>query len=397
VNIIHDKLDTVHLHILQSLNVLVAGQCDLPVKGVFLARAFRHMFNIHLISKSPAIGNYARASLSQVINHLRQRVAVPRRILDALEKEGSRSCTSLTDSTGKGETDKNMQKKKKKRGSPSDGKQHEEPAEVMFRTTNGGSRDDTEEPENVFLPSRDRSSSHGELVIPMPVRATSSYEMFEVTKDLTRDDVFILFRSLVVLSRKEIPDSVVDPHSIDIRARSLALELLWNMMNEGGFEILMWNRKEFELQVRRVLIPAILDNLLQGLRFLMHGAARFLSLIVRCFGFDLRKDVQLIIKDVFLRLLESEESHPGQKRIVVECLDELCQSPESMYQITRPLDVIQEEEADDKEEEMEVIGELSAAVKRITCVAPILSPNGDVEEGSDMDFELVASKLKDLF
>lgn len=157
-------------------------------------------------------------------------------------------------------------------------------------------------------------------------------------------DTYYLLRSLVKLSSKALPgiDDVdatpgtffsatiaVDPLALNNKV--LSLELILQAMESAGD--LICNGERFIQLVQSQLCVALLKNCMSN-----HPQVAFLSqkiflILVYKFKTHLKDEIQVFMTNIFLRVLDSENSSFSQKALVLESLRSLCDDPLLLTQI----------------------------------------------------------------
>ena len=161
-------------------------------------------------------------------------------------------------------------------------------------------------------------------------------------------DSYYLMRSLVKLSSKALPgiddDSInpsnflnvqflttttVDP--LALHNKVLSLELILCMMECAGPAICLGDK--FVHLVQSQLCVALLKNCMSN-----HTQVAFLSqkiflVLVYKFKAHLKDEIQVFMSNIFLRVLDSENSSFPQKALVLESLRSLCNDPLLLTQI----------------------------------------------------------------
>jgi brefeldin A-inhibited guanine nucleotide-exchange protein len=168
------------------------------------------------------------------------------------------------------------------------------------------------------------------------------------TNPLFLTDSYYLMRSLVKLSSKTLPGiddntttptnflaqqflttTTVDPLALNNKV--LSLELILQVMDLAG-EDLCYEEKFIHL-VQSQLCVALLKNCMSN-----HTQVAFLSqkiflILVYKFKTHLKDEIQVFMSNIFLRVLESENSSYAQKALVLESLRSVCNDPVLLTQI----------------------------------------------------------------
>jgi brefeldin A-inhibited guanine nucleotide-exchange protein len=156
---------------------------------------------------------------------------------------------------------------------------------------------------------------------------------------LHHTDSYILMKRVVHLSAKALPgvdDNAVTANnfltrqifttaSIDPRAlnnKVLSLELILLMIECAGDNI--QNGNKFVNLIQSQLCVTLLKNCISNNTQVAFTSQRIFLLLVYKFKTHLKDEIQVFMKNIFLRVLESEYSSFPQKAIVLESLRSLC-------------------------------------------------------------------------
>jgi brefeldin A-inhibited guanine nucleotide-exchange protein len=156
---------------------------------------------------------------------------------------------------------------------------------------------------------------------------------------LHHTDSYILMKRVVHLSAKELPgvdDDAVTANnfltrqifttaSIDPRAlnnKLLSLELILLMIECAGDNI--QNGDKFVSLIQSQLCVTLLKNCISNNTQVAFTSQRIFLVLVYKFKTHLKDEIQVFMKNIFLRVLESEYSSFPQKAIVLESLRSLC-------------------------------------------------------------------------
>eukprot|EP00934_Nitzschia_sp_Nitz4_P000938 Nitzschia sp. Nitz4//scaffold97_size77645//35123//41576//NITZ4_005518-RA/size77645-processed-gene-0.93-mRNA-1//-1//CDS//3329560656//938//frame0 len=165
---------------------------------------------------------------------------------------------------------------------------------------------------------------------------------------LYQTDTYYLMRSLVKLSSRELPgidDKSVTPTNflaqqfftstpidpLALNNKVLSLELLLTIMEYAG-DVLCYGDKFVHL-VQSQLCVALIKNCMSN-----HSQVAFLSqkiffVLVHKFKAHLHDEIQGFMKNIFFRVLDSDNSSFEQKALVLESLRSVCNQPRLLTQI----------------------------------------------------------------
>lgn len=161
-------------------------------------------------------------------------------------------------------------------------------------------------------------------------------------------DSYILMKRVVHLSAKALPgvddekvttknflnkqmfnNDVVDPKALNNKV--LSLELILLMIEMAGENIK--TAKKFVDLIQSQLCVTLLKNCISNNTQVAYTSQRIFLVLVYKFKTHLKEEIQVFMKNIFLRVLESENSSFSQKAIVLESLRSLCQDPFLLTQI----------------------------------------------------------------
>lgn len=169
-----------------------------------------------------------------------------------------------------------------------------------------------------------------------------------VANSLFHTDSYYLMRSLVKLSSKELPGiddksttttnflaqqfftfTAVDPLALNNKV--LSLELILTAMECAGDALC--NGERFIHLVQAQLCVALLKNCMSNNSQVAFISQRIFLILVYKFKAHLRDEIQLFMTNIYLRVLDSENSSFPQKALVLESLRSMCNDPQLLTQI----------------------------------------------------------------
>lgn len=169
-----------------------------------------------------------------------------------------------------------------------------------------------------------------------------------MTNSLYHTDSYYLVRSLVKLSSKELPGiddksttttnflaqqffttTTVDPLALNNKV--LSLELILTIMECAGDALCHGER--FVHLVQAQLCVALLKNCMSNNSQVAFISQKIFLILVYKFKTHLRDEIQLFMSNIFLRVLDSENSSFPQKALVLESLRSMCNDPQLLTQI----------------------------------------------------------------
>ncbi|CAJ1934392.1 unnamed protein product [Cylindrotheca closterium] len=161
-------------------------------------------------------------------------------------------------------------------------------------------------------------------------------------------DSYILMKRVVHLSAKALPgvddekvisknvlnkqifnNDAVDPKALN--NKELSLELILLMIEMAGENIK--TAQKFVDLIQSQLCVTLLKNCISNSTQVAYTSQRIFLVLVYKFKKHLKEEIQVFMKNIFLRVLESENSSFSQKAIVLESLRSMCHDPFLLTQI----------------------------------------------------------------
>jgi brefeldin A-inhibited guanine nucleotide-exchange protein len=156
-------------------------------------------------------------------------------------------------------------------------------------------------------------------------------------KDMTfvsiyHKDTFLLFRALCKLSMKGLHDdsgSQSDP--IALQNKLLSLELILHMLNHSGPAFRSGDR--FVHAIRNYLCVSLLGNCTSQVTQITTLSLQIFVALMDGFKKHLKNELEVFVTNIFLRILESENSTFDHKLRVLEVFYNICNEPSSLIEI----------------------------------------------------------------
>jgi len=145
-------------------------------------------------------------------------------------------------------------------------------------------------------------------------------------------DAYLLFRALCKLSMKAItddPNIPADP--VALQSKILSLELLLSILDHAGPTFR--TSEKFVYLVRSYLCVSLLKNATSSNTQVVGLSLRIFISMTSHFKDHLKSEIEVFISNIFLRLLESENSSFDHKILVLEVFYNLCQDPQTLVEI----------------------------------------------------------------
>jgi brefeldin A-inhibited guanine nucleotide-exchange protein len=146
-------------------------------------------------------------------------------------------------------------------------------------------------------------------------------------------DSFLIFRALCKLSMKGLHDesgsSQSDP--IALQNKILSLELILHMLQQCGPAFK--NGERFIYAVRRHLCVSLLGNCTSQVAQVTGLSLQIFVILMQSFKEHLKSELEVFVQNIFLRILESENSTFDHKYRVLEVFHNLCSDASNQVEV----------------------------------------------------------------
>ena len=156
-------------------------------------------------------------------------------------------------------------------------------------------------------------------------------------------DTYVLFRSLCKLSSKDLPADTQDDQAkrlflqshvptdpLALRSKILSLELILAVLDYSGPAFL---QEKFVYLVQHYLCVSLLKNCMSQHTQIAFLSQKIFLLLVYKFKGHLKQEIEIFLSNIFLKVLESQNSSFKQKALVLESLRSLANDPVLLTQI----------------------------------------------------------------
>lgn len=167
---------------------------------------------------------------------------------------------------------------------------------------------------------------------PASDAAAREAKQLEMQRSVVYIDCFLIFRALCKLSVTEIPKGFADPTSLDMRSKILSLELLLSILEEATPA--MRSHKKFVSQaIKKYLCISLLTNGVSPIPKIFQLSLSIFWTLLNFFKQNLKAEIGIFFKKIFLPLLESPHSTVQQKWMVLQVLLKICRTPQTLLEL----------------------------------------------------------------
>jgi len=268
--------DGVQLQVIKALlTAITSTHCEVHEASLLLA--IRACFHIHLITKNQINKTTAKAALTQMLSVINQR----------MEQEDLK----LKASSDNANTNNN----------------------------------DQETTLNVEAIPEDESNA---MEIANSQVETNTNEM--TFPSILHKDSFLIFRALCKLSQKGLQDDIgTDP--IALQNKMLSLELILHVLQHSGIAFRTGER--FIFAVRNYLCVSLLRNCTSPITQVTGLSLQIFVALMEGFKDHLKGELEVFVTNIFLRILESENSTFDHKLRVLEVFHNICKDPSAQVEL----------------------------------------------------------------
>ncbi|GMH75449.1 hypothetical protein TL16_g06769 [Triparma laevis f. inornata] len=286
------------------LTLISSGHCR--VHEASLLTSIRASFHVYLVTKSTAVKDNSKVALTQILStvfgRMEKYVVEQKQQSTEIEQANSNSTTSSSSSTTSPPS------------SPSSPNKPFPPLSVPI----------TPEKPPSNLSSSSSSSQPSEILF----------------KSQYHKDAFLIFRALCKLSSKALVDeaessgmslissSPTDP--LALHSKALSLSLILSILESCGPAFTRGDK--FIYAVRHYLCVSLLKNCMSTNTSIVYLSLRIFVCLVNNFRTHLKHEIEVFVANIFLRVLDSQNSSHEQKCLVLEALSSLSE-PETLSQI----------------------------------------------------------------
>ncbi|CAI2738986.1 unnamed protein product, partial [Dicrocoelium dendriticum] len=149
---------------------------------------------------------------------------------------------------------------------------------------------------------------------------------------VTQKDAFLVFRSLCRLATKEFGGSrSSDAKSNAVRSKTLSLQLLSSVFQQPG--PLFLSSEIFITAIKQYLCVALVRNGVSPVAEVCELSVNIFLALLTYFKPQLKRQIEVFLKDVFLEILESTKSTFEHKWVIMEALRRICADAQCVVDI----------------------------------------------------------------
>jgi len=339
----NDQLeDTVQLQVMKALLECVISN-NTEVHQASLLQAVRACYNIHLVSRNPVNKTTARATLTQMLSIVFQRMESldlkareeAQLALQSMEQNISKfgPIGGLSLSPGKGVVLSGINVNNPAGLSPVKRLHQKIPVQLPC----GENLYPSVYVKLGFVPQGSKPISlvprGGAEVDDLP-SSSLSLDTPEFPSVLHKD-AYLLFRALCRLSVKGQYNDGSDPSlpadPVALQSKILSLELLLSILDHAGPTFR--SSEKFVYLVRNHLCTSLLKNATSSNTAIVGLSLRIFITMTAHFKDSLKAELEVFVSNIFLKLIESENSSFEHKLLVLEVFRNLCQDPRLLIEI----------------------------------------------------------------
>ena len=269
--------DGVQLQVIKALlTAITSTHCEVHEASLLLA--IRACFHIHLITKNQINKTTAKAALTQMLSVINQRME---------QEDLKMRSTSVSDNTNnESETSVNLESIQE------------------------------EESNSIDITNAQVETNTNEMIFP----------------SILHKDTFLIFRALCKLSQKGLQDDTgTQGDPIALQNKMLSLELILHVLQHSGPAFR--NGERFIFAVRNYLCVSLLRNCTSPITQVTGLSLQIFVALMEGFKDHLKGELEVFVTNIFLRILESENSTFDHKLRVLEVFHNICKDPSAQVEL----------------------------------------------------------------
>lgn len=339
---VHDKEDGIHLEVVKTLLVLVTGPCQ--VHDRHLLEAFRACYHIYITSKSLLNQTMSKAALRQMLHTVFHRMETvtpedseePRE--DSMQKMLRGLLRNLVDDVClfAARTEQFPAETVPIRAVP----YTLQPEDPLYQSDlNADVVNEEGHQAGKFgwcVVCRKAAESYctdlRDPVCSLQCRQENCVIVDEANKAMaiyisddqndSFHDAHLVLKSICKLSMKDIPNSNT---AYSLRSKALSLELILSLLERAGQKFC--SKQQFVDVIRSVLCSSLVSNCLSADRGIFTLSLALFVALMNSHKDHLKPEIGVFLEQIFLRILESENSSYHHKLLVLQVIYRLTQNP----------------------------------------------------------------------
>ena len=288
--------DEIHLQVIKVLlTAVTSAYCEVHEAALLLA--VKACFHIHLISKNQSNKTSVKAALTQMLSVVNIRMEACDAKLRS-EEDAASGCVGGSD-----------------------------------ESITASGRQQTEQPgEYTAAEESDKSSSHEGGLNSAPGKPDESAMIFA---SVMHKDAFLLFRALCIMSMKANQEDINASNpladAIALPNKLLSLELILHILQQSGPAFR--SGENFLQVIRNYLCVSLLRNCTAHVASVIGLSLQIFVALMEGFKNHLKSEMEVFVTNVFLRILESENSSYDHKLRVLEVFHSICHDPKALVEL----------------------------------------------------------------
>lgn len=367
--------DAVQLQIIKALLALVLAPTNpgvrrLEVHQSSLLRAVRTVYNIFLLSKSPTNQAVAQGALTQIVSHVFGRVELAEEPASRIQSVAQTPSLRRNESSHRRVSSSKVSDHPAKDSSPIDAgcsviptAQAASDSPLPTSVASGESSPESAAkgtPKHSPIKSSDQTN-HASAAKEEPQVTLESFEKrnsfdgvsdrdaagnaeFMHLQDYYVKDAFLVFRTLCKLSMKPLgTESERDLKSHAMRSKLLSLHLILSILNTNlsmftDPNVIIYSsttrdRTPFVQAIKQYLCLSLSRNAVSSVLSVFELSCEIFWKVVSGMRTKLKKEIEVLLNEIFLPILEMRNSTVKQKSILLAALGRLFHDPQALVEV----------------------------------------------------------------
>ncbi|CAG8673236.1 3800_t:CDS:2 [Dentiscutata erythropus] len=197
--------------------------------------------------------------------------------------------------------------------------------------------DDKTQTKQPLIRRRSSSTAMKDLTITIPtiIKRRKSKPKEKISKrkffDILRKDLYLTFRMFCLFSLRSEGDENSQIEEINIKGRSLVLELILSMLDNSG--PVFHNDEIYIKLIRQSLCVSLSQNGVSSNEQLFELSLSNFLMLLRYYRAPLKSELEVLFNEIYLRFLDMSNATYLQKHLVLQGLMKICQKPQILLDI----------------------------------------------------------------